>query len=187
MEPIVSIAPDKCTNCFTCVRICPVKAIRADTESPHPKIEEDRCIACGTCLESCAPRAISYRSSLGEAREVLKSKEKKIAIVSTSISAEFDDITDYRKFVQMIRSLGIDFVYEMSFGTDLIANKYSRFFNDFKGRYYITSTDPVVVNFIEKYHPNLINNLAPFVSPMIAMTKVVRTRNLPGSFISGLI
>jgi PAS domain-containing protein len=31
-----------------------------------------------------------------------------------------------------------------------------------------------VVSFIEKYHPNLVNNLVPYVSPMIATTKVVR-------------
>ena len=63
---------------------------------------------------------------------------------------------------------------EVSFAVDLLAYKYLSLLNDFKGRYYITSNDPVVVSYIEKYHPNLISNLAPLVSPMIAMTKVVR-------------
>ena len=79
-----------------------------------------------------------------------------------------------RKFVQMIRSLGIHYVHEMAFGVDLIANRYMTFYSDFKGRYSISSCDPVVVSYIEKYHPNLINNLVPFVSPMVAMAKVVR-------------
>lgn len=175
VEPLVSIDEEKCTNCFTCIRICPVKAIRAITERPHPKIEASRCIGCGACIESCAPKAIHYRSSINEAKEILRFEGKKVAIVSSSISAEFEDITDYRKFVQMIKLLGVDHVYEVSFGADLIAQKYLNFFSNFRGRYYITSSDPVVVKFIEKYHPNLLNNLAPFISPMIAMTKVVHT------------
>ena len=127
IEPLVSISEERCTNCFTCVRICPVKAIRAFTDSPHPRIDPNRCIGCGACIESCAPKAISYRSSIEEAREILASEGMKVAIVSSSISAEFEDITDYRKFVQMIKMLGIDHVYEVSFGADLIAQKYLNF------------------------------------------------------------
>jgi iron only hydrogenase large subunit-like protein len=176
VEPLVYIEADKCTNCYTCIRICPVKAIRAIPDST-PLLEIERCIGCGACIDSCAPEAIKYRSSIELAREILSERTMKIAVVSPSISAEFEDITDYRKFVQMIKSLGIHHVYEVSFGVDLIANKYLNFFNDFRGRYYITSCDPVVVNFIEKFHPNLINNLTPFVSPMVAMARVARSKH----------
>lgn len=173
-DALVNIESKKCTNCFTCVRICPVKAISANTNSSHPIIKNERCIGCGDCIDACVPGAIFYRSSIDEAHILLKSKSKKVAIVSPSISTEFDDITDYRKFVQMIKSLGIDHVNEVSFAVDLLAYKYLRLYDDFKGRYYISSCDPVVVSFIEKYHPALINNLAPYVPPMIAMAKVVR-------------
>ncbi|MBN1596872.1 MAG: 4Fe-4S dicluster domain-containing protein [Bacteroidales bacterium] len=177
MKPLVEILPDKCTNCFTCVRICPVKAIRAVPNGLSPEININRCIGCGACVDSCAPNAIEYRSSIEEAKNILKLNKEVAAIVSTGIAAEFDDITDYRKFVQMIKSLGIAHVYELSFGADLIAMKYLNLFSDFKGRYYITSFDPVVVNYIEKYHPNLINNLTPFISPKIAMAKVIHKKH----------
>ncbi len=177
MDPLVQIKADRCTNCYSCVKICPVKAICAISDTRAPKIDENRCIGCGDCIDSCAPKAIEYRSSIEEAKAILRSKGKKVAITSPSISAEFNDITDYRKFVAMIKSLGIDHVYETSFGVDIVASKYLNFINDFKGRYYITSCDPVVVNYIEKYHPKLITNLFPFVSPKIAMTKVVRNKH----------
>jgi ferredoxin len=176
VEPLVYIESGKCTNCYTCVKICPVKAIRAIPDST-PQLVIERCIGCGACIDSCAPNAINYRSSIELARQILSERIIKVAIISPSISAEFEDITDYRKFVQMVKSLGIHHVYEVSFGVDLIANKYQNFFNDFRGRYYITSCDPVVVNFIEKFHPNLINNLTPFISPMIAMARVVRSKH----------
>jgi hypothetical protein len=123
----------------------------------------------------CHPKAITYRSSIAEARELFESGQTVAALLSPSISAEFDDITDYRKFVTMIKALGIQYVNEVSFAVDLLAYKYLNVLNDFKGRYYISSIDPVVVAYIEKYHPNLISNLAPLVSPMVAMTKVVRS------------
>ncbi len=175
-EVLVKIDSKKCTNCFTCVRICPVKAISANTRSSYPDVQNNRCIGCGDCIDACVPGAIFYRSSLDDARIMLRSKSKKVAIVSPSIATEFEDITDYRKFVQMIKSLGIDHVNETSFAVDLLANKYRELFDGFKGRYYISSCDPVVVSFIEKFHPNLINNLVPFVSPMVAMAKIVRSK-----------
>lgn len=176
LEPLVNIDSKKCTNCFTCVRICPVKAISANTKALNPTIKKDRCIGCGDCIKACVPGAIYYRNTLDDAMIMLKSKAKKVAIVSPSISTEFEDITDYRKFVQMIKSLGIDHVNEVSFAVDMLAMKYRELFDAFKGRYYISSCDPVVVSFVEKYHPNLINNLVPYVSPMIAMAKIVRKK-----------
>ncbi|MBN2348775.1 MAG: 4Fe-4S binding protein [Bacteroidales bacterium] len=174
VEPLIQLNNNKCTNCYSCIRVCPVKAIQVRYGNKHPIIKQERCIQCGSCIEICQPQAITYRSSIDEAKELLESSNTKVAILSPSISAEFEDITDYRKFVQMIRALGIQHVNEVSFGVDLIAYKYNELFSAYKGKYYITSTDPVIVSYIEKFHPNLINNLAPLVSPKIAMTKVVR-------------
>ena len=123
---------------------------------------------------ACGPKTIVYRSSLEEAKALLSSGEKVLALLSPSISVEFEDVTDYRKFATMLRALGITYACELSFGVDVIAYKYQLLFSDFKGRYYITSTDPVVVSYVEKYHPNLIPNLAPLVSPMIAGARIAR-------------
>ena len=38
-------------------------------------------------------------------------------------------------------------------------------YQHFKGKFYITANCPVVVSYIKKYAPELINNLAPIVSP----------------------
>ena len=83
----------------------------------------------------------------------------------------FHDITDYRKFVEMIKALGFTYVNEVSFGVDLVAARYKELFEDFKGKYHITANCPAVVSHIEKYYPHLITNLAPIVSPMIATGK----------------
>ncbi len=163
-----------CIKCYSCVRICPVKAIRVDATTGLPSILEERCIGCGSCYRACAPCSIDYRSSLHEARTLLSSGEPVAAICDPTISGEFHDITDYRKFVGMIRQLGFTYVLEASFGVDLVALEYKELFNRFRGKYHITANCPAVVGYIEKFNPQLVNNLAPLVSPMVASAKVAR-------------
>ncbi len=175
-EQLFTIHQKVCIRCYACVRICPVKAIRVDANTEYPSIIPERCIGCGSCFRTCAPVAISYRSSIDEAKTLLKSGDKIAAICDPTISGEFNDITDYRKFVEMIRQLGFSYVSEVSFGVDLVANQYKNLFEVFNGKYHIMANCPAVVSFIEKFYPELINNLAPIISPMIATAKAVRKK-----------
>jgi len=173
-KPILYINDDKCRNSYSCVRVCPVNAIEVRPQKEHPTIIPSRCIGCGLCYVSCSPRAIEFRDSKEEVKKLLKSEKKKAALIEPSIASEFDDITDYRKFVAMIRALGFDYVHEVSFGVDLIASKYAELFGKAEGKYYITANCPAIVKLIEKYHPEIVPNLAPLVSPMIATAMVVK-------------
>jgi Na+-translocating ferredoxin:NAD+ oxidoreductase RNF subunit RnfB len=155
------------------VRVCPVKAIEVKAERNYAVILPERCIGCGSCINICPVSAITYKSSKDEVKTLLKEGGKLAAIVAPSISGEFVDITDYRKFVQMIKSLGFNYVCEVTFGVDLVAREYKKLFDDFKGKYFLTSVCPVVVSLVEKFYPELVNNLAPIVSPMIATAKVI--------------
>ena len=174
MSQLFKISEKDCVNCFACVRICPVDAIEVNAEKHFCKILPNRCIGCGNCLNICPVNAISYRSSKQEVKDLLDENSKVIAIVAPSISGEFVDINDYRKFVQMIKSLGFNYVCEVTFGVDLVAREYKKIFDNFKGKYFLSSVCPVVVSLVEKFHPELINNLVPVVSPMVATAKVMR-------------
>jgi len=176
-DSLFKIIHEKCIKCYACIRICPVKAIRVDIDSGLPSIIPDRCIGCGSCYRVCSPVAIGYRSSLEITKTILTSGDRVAAICDPAISGEFSDITDYRKFVEMIRRLGFTYVCEASFGADLIAEKYRNLIEDYQGKYYLTTNCPVVVDLVEKYYPELIPNLVPYVSPMIATAKVVRKKN----------
>ena len=171
--PLISIDIGKCKTCYACVRVCPVKAIIVEPNQEYPSVANERCIGCGSCFQTCSPNAISYRSSKLETLEFIASDCKVAAIVDPSISGEFDDITDYRKFVKMIQALGFDYVTETSFGVDLVGKQYAELFSNFLGKFYITSCCPPIVSLIEKYHPGLIDNLAPVVNPMIATAKAI--------------
>lgn len=183
-DQVIYINEDKCRNSYSCVRACPVNAIEVRPERRHPVIIADRCIGCGLCFLACSPKAIDYRDSITAVKELLASGRKTAALIAPSIASEFDDITDYRKFVGMIRKLGFTYVHEVSFGVDLVAYAYKRLFEESSGKYYITSNCPSIVEMIEKYHPHLVSNLAPLVSPMVASAMV--TRDLYGSEVANV-
>ncbi len=173
---LINIDTNKCNLSYSCVRICPVNAIKVEAHQDYPEIMHNACIGCGHCLKVCSSGAISYKDSKQEVKALLSSDDKVAAICAPSISGEFHDITDYRKFVEMIRALGFDFVLESSFGVDLVTQQYKKLFSDLKGKHYITANCPAVVSFIEKFHPELTDNLAPIISPMIATAKVIRKK-----------
>ncbi|MCX6334350.1 MAG: 4Fe-4S dicluster domain-containing protein [Bacteroidia bacterium] len=173
-NPILRIDDARCRNSYSCVRVCPVNAIEVRPQKEHPTILSERCIGCGLCYVSCSPGAIEFRDSREDVRKLLSSGKKVAALIEPSIASEFDDITDYRKFVAMIRQLGFDYVHEVSFGVDLIAAKYSDLFSTSEGKYYLTANCPAIVKLIEKFHPEMTPNLAPLVSPMIATAMVVK-------------
>jgi Na+-translocating ferredoxin:NAD+ oxidoreductase RNF subunit RnfB len=173
-KSLVVIDEEKCKACYACIRICPVKAIELRNNKELPVIVDARCIGCGSCLEVCNPGAILYYDSKEEARALLKSGAKVAAIVGPGISGEFEDITDYRKFASMILGLGFSYVHESNFGVDLIARKYHDLVSNFMGKYYIFANCPPMISLVEKYYPQLIENLAPIVTPMIAGTRLLK-------------
>nr|NQU89066.1 4Fe-4S binding protein [Bacteroidota bacterium] len=176
---LIVINPERCTNCMNCARACPVQAISVVLDLDRPEFIHQRCIGCGSCVKTCRDGAITFQNNTWDVKSYLDSGSKVAAIVDPSISAEFPDITDYRKFVEMIRALGFDFVYDASFGVELVAGAYQKLFKAFKGKYFITANCPAIVHFIQKYQPGLIQNLAPIVSPMIASSRAVHS--LPGN------
>ncbi|MCA1741231.1 MAG: hypothetical protein LC630_01920, partial [Bacteroidales bacterium] len=110
-------------------------------------------------------------------RKVLDKPGKKAALVAPSFPAEFHDVIDHKKVVGMIRALGFDYVVEVSFGADLVAHRYRNLINEAGAENYISSDCPAIVSFIRFYHPDLTRNLIPVVSPMVAMTRVMRKKH----------
>ncbi len=173
---VIDLNKDKCKLCYACVRACPVKAIVVRVNEEFPTILHNRCIGCGDCLHVCSPEALSFRNDTEKTRNLLQSGIPVAAIVAPSIAGEFPDISDYRKFVSMLRALGFAYVNEVSFGADLVALQYKNLLEDFRGKYYITSLCPTLTAYIRYFHPELCDNLAPIETPMIATARVVRKK-----------
>ncbi|MCK9323978.1 MAG: 4Fe-4S binding protein [Bacteroidales bacterium] len=174
-DPVIRVEPSECKLCYACVRECPVKAIEVKANVDHVRIIPERCIACGSCYTACPTHAIRIRSHLEKVKGYLESEEATMAIIDPSISGEFPDITDYRNFVGMIRTLGFDGVYDLSFGVELAAGQHVEIMSNFKGKYRISSKCPAVIAFIEKYYPQHTENLIPVLTPAGVTAKIIHS------------
>ena len=174
-KQLVYTLKDRCRVCYTCLRECPVKAIKII--NGQAEVINDRCIGCGNCVKVCSQGAkVSYHS-VDDVFRLLGYNEKIAACIAPSFPAEFTDIPDYRTLVGMIRELGFDLVTEVAFGADIVAKEYEKNINspDFRGD--ISSDCPAVTYFIRHYYPDLVSCLAPTVSPMVAMTRILRKKH----------
>ena len=173
-QQLVFTIKDKCRVCYTCVRECPVKAIKI--VNGQAEVIDKRCIGCGNCVKVCVQEAKVFLKATEQVFELLKTNSKTIAIIAPSFPAEFEEIKDYKVLVGMIRKLGFDYVSEVSFGADLVARKYAYFLTHPKSEGFISSDCPAITFYIEHYSPDLVPYLAPIVSPMVAMSRVVKKK-----------
>ena len=170
---LVYTIKELCRTCYTCVRECPAKAIRI--VGGQAEVIDERCIACGNCTKVCSQGAKVFLNTTERVLNLIGSGKNTYAIIAPSFPAEFQEFSDYRVLVGMIKALGFRSVLEVSFGADLVAAQYKKLIEE-SSEYYITSDCPSIVNYIKYYHPGLVGNLAPIVSPMVAMSRVVRSK-----------
>lgn len=181
---LVYTIKELCRTCYTCVRECPARAIRI--VGGQAEVIDERCVACGNCTKVCSQGAKVFTNTVDLVRKLIEKGGKVAAMVAPSFPAEFHDVTDHKKIVSMIRALGFSYVSEVSFGADLVAHRYYNLVSDTHVKNYISSDCPAIVTFIRFYHPDLTDNLIPVVSPMVAMTRVMRRKygdDLPVVFI----
>ena len=167
---------EKCKGCYACVRSCPAKAIIV--KEGIAGVMEERCVACGHCINVCAVGAKQARSDTGVVRQLLMQHSPVIAILSSSFPAAFPEIRP-KQMVTALKKLGFSEVMETSFGAELVCREYARLVREDKGKLILTSTCPAVVSFIEKFYPQLIDNLAQIVSPTVATGRLIKWQYNP--------
>ncbi len=168
MEPIVTYK-ERCRRCYSCVRSCPVKAIKVD--GGFAEIMYDRCIGCGNCL-SCPQQAKVVVDRMARTQEMLASGTPVVAVLGCSFPAFFHTLRP-GQLVAALKSLGFSEVHEGAYGARMIAGSYRDKLGS-SGQPLISSHCPAVVDLIERHYPSLVPNIMPVVSPMIAMGRFIK-------------
>jgi iron only hydrogenase large subunit-like protein/uncharacterized Fe-S cluster-containing protein len=163
---VLSTNPARCRDCYRCVRTCPVKAVRI--ESGQAQIVPELCIACASCLRVCPQGAKLVRDDRDLVRQAIREGKRVIASVAPSAPAFFG-IELFGQLADALLALGFTAAEETAFGAEMVGLAHRDLVDAAPERWpIITSSCPVVVNLIERYYPDLIDHLAPIVSPLLA-------------------
>ncbi|MFP3899058.1 MAG: [Fe-Fe] hydrogenase large subunit C-terminal domain-containing protein [Dehalococcoidia bacterium] len=162
---------EKCRGCYACVRSCPAKAI--EVKEGIARVRDERCVACGYCTNICAVGAKQARSDIDVVWQLLAQPSPVIAVLSSVLPAAFPRIRP-KQMVSALKKLGFSEVMETAFGAELVCREYARFLAENRTKPVLSSACPAMVSFIEKFYPQLIGNLAPIVSPTVAMGRVIK-------------
>ncbi len=169
MEPIITLT-EKCRKCYSCVRSCPVKAIKV--EKSYTEIIFERCIGCGNCLSNCPQHAKVVTDKVEVTEGLLASGRKVIAVLGCSFPAFFHSVSS-GQLVAGLKKLGFAEVHEGAAGVELIADGYAEAFEK-SAVSLISSHCPAIVDLIERHYPSLIKNLVGVISPMVAMGRFLK-------------
>lgn len=166
---------EKCIGCNKCIDGCPVPmANEAVVEEGRNKVHvnPDLCIHCGNCFNYCEHDARRYYDDTGNFLRDLKNGVKISLCAAPSVRTNFPG--NYKRLLGYLKSIGVNHIYDTSFGADITTWAYLRYLkqNDIKGM--IAQPCPVIVNYIEKFKPELIEKLAPVQSPMICMAIYIK-------------
>jgi len=157
----------RCRDCYRCIRVCPLKAIRISTGESgelYARVIEELCVQDASCVLACPQKAKKIFSSLAEVRNLLQRGIPVVVSIAPSFAAGFP-LEDPGLMSALLRKLGFARVQETSIGAELVAKVHRCMVYD---RTVISSACPVVVNLIEQHYPEVLPLLAPVVSPMIA-------------------
>ncbi|MEW6662025.1 MAG: [Fe-Fe] hydrogenase large subunit C-terminal domain-containing protein [Bacillota bacterium] len=167
----------KCRDCYRCLRSCPVQAIgfslgSGETEMLHAHVISERCIMDGRCVLVCPQKAKRARQDLAVVKELLLSGVPVAASVAPSFAAAIPALSP-GQVLGFLKKLGFARVLPTAIGAELVAD-YCRRHVRSNNRPVITSSCPVVVSMVEKYHPHAIPYLVPVVSPMTAHARLIK-------------
>jgi iron only hydrogenase large subunit-like protein len=143
-----------------------------DGSGDFVRVNNNLCLGCGECIDACTHGA---REGIDDAEDFfrdLATGKKMIAIVAPAAASSFEG--NYLRFNGYLASLGVQVMFDVSFGAELTVKSYLEYKKEKNPRTIIAQPCPTLVTFIELYRPELIKYLAPADSPMAHTMKMIR-------------
>ena len=178
---------NKCVTCGLCKKICTNDITVAKMFEVNPNIEPV-CINCGQCANICPTNAIHEVYQYLEIKSLLQNKgDKKIIIsVAPAVRVALGEILGFpegtnleSKIPSIIRKMGADFAFDITFGADLTimeeAKELVERIKTNKRLPQFTSCCPAWVKYCEIFYPQLLNNLSEAKSPIAMQSSIIKS------------
>ncbi len=192
--------PSKCILCGDCVRMCNEVQNVGAIDFAHRgskmtistafnvPLAESPCVGCGQCVAVCPTGALVLNSDADRIWKALDDSEVKTTVqiapaVRVAFGKEFgvkDGENVMGKIVTALRLMGFDEVYDTSLGADLTVleetNEFVNRLTDGGKLPLITSCCPAWIQYAEKKHPELLDNISTCRSPMQMMASLLKAK-----------
>ena len=188
----------KCILCGDCVRTChEVQNVGAidfafrgskmliSTAFGKP-LSETMCVGCGQCAVACPTGAITARSEIQKVWDAISNPSVKTVVqVAPAVRVALGNMVGIPEgkdvsglIFAALRRMGFDEVFDTSFGADITVLEESKEFlerlKEGKRLPIITSCCPAWIQYCEKKHPELMENVSTCRSPMEMFASVIK-------------
>lgn len=170
VEPLIERVHVDCTECWSCVRHCPARALRV--VGGHTEVIEERCVKCGACVAECSASGHRIRSDLERVRGLLSSGAPVVAMLASEYVAAMHPMTP-ADVERAIESAGFMAMETTVLGEEIVAAAYEQLAPVDNVWPRLRSTCPVAVDWVRKFHPHLTEALVPIVPPYVAQARLV--------------
>jgi iron only hydrogenase large subunit-like protein len=166
---------ENCIGCNRCVDGCPiptanVSVVKNGESKMH--INPDACVHCGHCIDLCKHNARAYRDNTERFFGDLKKGTAISLVVAPAIRTNF--LGNYKKLFGYLKQLGVKFIYDTALGADITTWAYLKYITENSAEGTISQPCPAIVQYIEKFRPDLLSKLAPVHSPMMCTAVLMK-------------
>ncbi len=173
----------KCIGCGSCKRACPVDCINGELKKQHD-IDYERCTHCGACISACPVDAITAGdNTLLFLRDLATPNKVVITQMAPAIRVAIGEAFGFepgenveKKLAAGLKKLGVDFVFDTSWGADLTIMEEAAELQDRLERHLagdesvklpiLTSCCPSWIKFIEENYGDMLDVPSSAKSPM---------------------
>ncbi len=197
-SPAVVRDPSKCILCGDCVRVCEEGIGMGIIDFAHRgynmrvspafgrNLSETHCISCGQCAAVCPTGAITIMNEIGRAWRAIHDPKKRVVVqiapaVRVALGEAFGMAPGTNVLDQLVTALkymGIDEVYDTTFGADFTTIEESQEFLERleKGGPFpmFTSCCPAWVKYLELENPKYLKNISTCKSPMQMFASIIK-------------
>ena len=197
-NPSIVRDPNKCILCGACVRACSEFqghsvlgfANRGSKTVVQPMagkaLGSVDCVFCGQCQAVCPTGALTIKTDIDRAWDLINDKEKKTAVqMAPSVRVALGEEVGLNpgenvigKLNAALRQLGFDLVFDTNFSADLTIMEEA---SEFIGRVtkgenlpLFTSCCPAWVRYLETQHPDMLNHLSTCKSPQGMLSPIIK-------------
>lgn len=166
---------DNCVGCSKCIRACiaPGASVsRALGGQIRTYVDGVKCISCGACLSACQHGARQYVDDTDAFLAALEGGEAITLLVAPSFRANYP--AEYARVLTLLKGMGLRLILPVSFGADICTWAYIRQMQAGEKQNFISTTCPVIVNYVEYYLPELVSHLMPVKSPLMCLATYCR-------------